>query len=273
MNYYLNEYSLRGQFKDINEFFQSLREYTLPVLNRIQKNKENVIWKKDIFWQCKVCKNYSIADIAQGYQRKNERSPELTALKVKLLKLISEEPFWGNDEDLQIVIVEYHFDKVFSGNFEIVNCFYKAVQDEGRIVSFIHEEYSCPKLWLIVRNGQDQEAVSIDNIYTPVWWEKEPEIKTWRIEQKYLIEVRANEPSFHPPHFHAVHNEFSAVFRLSDGSLYRQGSVKWPPQMIKEIFEWYLLYKDDLLEAWECLHNDSHTSKFHEVIHEKDRIM
>lgn len=46
-----------------------------------------------------------------------------------------------------------------------------------------------------------------------------PEIKTWHIGDKYLIEVRANEFSYHPPHFHATANEYAAVFRLSDGKV------------------------------------------------------
>lgn len=41
--------------------------------------------------------------------------------------------------------------------------------------------------------------------------------------------VGANEFSYHPPHFHVSHNEFSAVFRLYDGILYREGKNKWTP--------------------------------------------
>lgn len=257
MNYYLNEYSLRGQFKDIEDFFLSLREYTFPVLNKIQKNKENIIWKKDIFWQCEVCRNFSLADLVHRSPGRKEYSPESAALKIKLIKLMSEEPFWRNDEDSKTEIMEYQFDKEYNKNFDAANCFYKAVQNEGRIVSFLHEQYTGSKLWVVVRSGQAAIDLYLDNVYTIAWWDKEPEIKTWRLGQKYLVEVRANEFSFHPPHFHVTHNEFSAVFRLSDGNLYREGGAKWSPQMIKEVLEWYNIHKEDLLEAWESLHGIS----------------
>ena len=55
MDYYINEYSLRGQFRDLDDFFASLREDTLPVMRRIEDNKENIIWKKDTLWQAEIC--------------------------------------------------------------------------------------------------------------------------------------------------------------------------------------------------------------------------
>ena len=49
MDYYLNEYSLRGQFASVEDFFESLRNYTFPILNKIKDKNENIIWKKDTF--------------------------------------------------------------------------------------------------------------------------------------------------------------------------------------------------------------------------------
>lgn len=46
MDYYLNEYSLRGQFKNIDEFIETLRTSTLPALNKIQDEKEAYFGKK-----------------------------------------------------------------------------------------------------------------------------------------------------------------------------------------------------------------------------------
>ena len=42
MDYYLNEYSLRGQFASVEDFFESLRNYTFPILNKI-KDDEYVV--------------------------------------------------------------------------------------------------------------------------------------------------------------------------------------------------------------------------------------
>ena len=229
MDYYINEYSLRGQFAFVEDFFQSLREYTLPVFDKIQENKENLIWKKDVF----------------------------SALRIKLLKIVTDEPYWGEDELLQTEITEYQFDKMFCENFERINCFYKAIQNEGKIVSFLHQEYIQPKLSMTVKINEVDTQIDIDNIYALSWWEKEPEIKTWKLKQKYTIEIRANEFSYHPPHFHVSHNEFSAVFRLYDGILYREGKNKWPPYMLKEIAAWYSLHREELMEAWKSLHRNS----------------
>ena len=254
MDYYLNEYSLRGQFKDTDDFFRTLREKTLPVLEKLQDDKENIIWKKDTFWQCKICDKISLSDIPRIQKQGNERSPEFAALKMKLIRLVQEEPFWGADEEIQTEVKEYGFDKGYRDHFEEVNCFYKAVRSEGRVVSFLHEEYTAEKLLLIVtHHGMDAE-IFIDNIYALSWWNREPEIITWRVDQKYLIEIRANEFSYHPPHFHVTYNEYSAVFKLSDGTLYRDGKNKGTPGMMRTVCEWYDKYKEELAMAWKNLH-------------------
>ena len=54
--------------------------------------------------------------------------------------------------------------------------------------------------------------------------------------------------------FSCVHNEYEAVFRLSDGKLYKDGNKKWSTSMISEIEEWYKDNRDELIEAWENLH-------------------
>ena len=47
---------------------------------------------------------------------------------------------------------------------------------------------------------------------------------------------------------------YEAVFRLSDGNLYKDGNKKWSTSMISEIEEWYKDNRDELIEAWENLH-------------------
>lgn len=73
--------------------------------------------------------------------------------------------------------------------------------------------------------------VSVDNIYEPAWWKNEPEVKKWNISPRYVVQVRAKEFEYHPPHFHVISNEFEAVFKLSNGELYtygrKNGLHKW----------------------------------------------
>lgn len=252
MDYYLNEYSLRGQFKNIQDFFDSLRDNTLPVLNRIQKNQENIIWKKDTFWQSQICEGIFLNDIPH---KRNERSVELVALKNQLIKLACENPFWESDAETDVEVKEYKFDEQYRNNFERTNCFTKAIESEGRVVSFAHSEYQIPELSIIVVLNDADVNCTIDNIYSLSWWKNEPEIKKWIISSKYRVEVRAREFAYHPPHFHVLYNDWAAVFRLSDGKLYRYGKKKWTSQMIAEVWDWYKKNKKELQEAWENLHS------------------
>jgi len=251
MNYCLNEYSLRGQFEDIDSFYSSLRKDTLPVLNRIQKEQDSVIWKKDTFWQCKICNEITINNIPH---KRNENSPEMTALKSKLIRLYSEGPFWGNNDTPRIEIEKYDFDSHYSENFAQMNCFYNAIENEGIIVSFVHSEYSIDELSVILKIEDDRIQCKINNIFNITWWDRSPIIEHWKIKDKYYVEVRANEFEFHPPHFHVSYNEYEAVFNLSTGELYKHGKNEWNQKMITEIKEWYKENKERLQAAWDNLH-------------------
>ena len=94
----------------------------------------------------------------------------------------------------------------------------------------------------------------IDNVYNIHCWDKEQEIKKWTVLDKYLVQVRAKEFDYHPPHFHVLHNEYEAVFRLNDGNLYKDGNKEWTSSMISEIKAWYVDNKSELIDAWENLH-------------------
>jgi hypothetical protein len=94
----------------------------------------------------------------------------------------------------------------------------------------------------------------LSNIFEIEWWNSEPEIKTWLINGKYRLEVRANEFEYHPPHFHVSYNDYSAVFRLDDGRLYKNGKKEFSLEVKKEITEWYSINRLELNNAWNNLH-------------------
>ncbi len=252
MDYYLNEYSLRGQFESVDDFFSSIRIKTIPVLNKIEEGKGNVIWKKDTFWKSEICKGITLFKIPK---RKNERTEEKVCLLQKLIKLASEDPFWENNLGTDLKVEEYKFDEEYRECFAEVNCFTKAIEKEGRIISFVHPSYQNSQLPVLIKYAEEKVEYNIDNIIDETWWKSEPEIKSWNISGKYSIEVRANEFEYHPPHFHASYNEYEAVFKLNDGELYRDGKKKWTSQMISEVKIWYQEHKDELQEAWENLHS------------------
>lgn len=251
MDYFLNEYSLRGQYKNVDEFFETLRECTLPILKKIEKQNGNVIWKKDTFWQSEICNGITLTQIPR---KRNERSGEWGALQIQLIKLFSEEPFWKSGCVSDLEIIEYNFDEEYREYFEEPNCFSKAIESEGRIISFAHPNYNIAQLPVVVRYNDSDEEYSLDNIYEITWWKNEPEVKTWNILHRYVVQVRAKEFEYHPPHFHVISKEFAAVFKLSNGELYAYGKKKWTKQMISEIQEWYKIHKDELQDAWKLLH-------------------
>ena len=110
MDYYLNEYSLRGQFASVEDFFESLRNYTFPILNKIKDKNENIIWKKDTFWQSEICKGVCLTNIPK---KRNERSSEIAQLQMQLMKIAYEEPFYGADSASDLKVKEYQFDEEY----------------------------------------------------------------------------------------------------------------------------------------------------------------
>ena len=252
MHYYLNDYSLRGQYNDIDDFLQNLREHTLPIFKKIEEEKESVIYKKDTLWKAEVCKGMSLYEVSN---RRNERTAEIQKFKSDIVKMYQVGPFWSNVEVPDIEIKEYEFDKDYSIQFEIPNCFTKAILDGGEIISFMHPEYNISVLQLVVAYQDRDEKCSLTNIYDLNYWNNNPITTIWHHEDKFIIQVRAREFDYHPPHFHVTSKEYSAVFRLDDGTLYTHGKKGWPSKLTDEVKIWYKENKGELQEAWRFLHS------------------
>ena len=253
MNYYLNEYSLRGQFDSVEDFYTSFRKDTLPVLKRIEQENGSIIWKKDIFWNCEVCSGIKIFCIPK---KKNERGAENVALHLMLSRLCTENIYKNVLSD-DVKVQDYHFDEEYKEYFEDNNCFQKAIETEGRIISFCHPEYQMEKLSISVSWNDAVHKVFLDNITSVLWWDKLPLVHTWRINNKYLVEVRSNEFEYHPPHFHVSHNEYAVMMRLFDGEVYASSKKGVTPAMLAEINDWYQENRKNLMLAWKRLHGEN----------------
>ena len=79
--YYLNEYSLRGQFKDIEDFADKLIEETIPVLERVYASEGNLVYKKDTLWSAEVCNDISLHEVL-----KQKRISAISRFKSELAK-------------------------------------------------------------------------------------------------------------------------------------------------------------------------------------------
>ena len=251
MDYFVNEYSLRGQFPDIDAFYESLRKYTIPVLKKISDSEENIIWKKDDFWNREICRGVTLLNIPE---RKNERNAEKAALKAYLRKLAQSEPYWSFEDERGLQSVIYDFDEEFRECFEVDNCFLRAIKAEGRILSFEHDSYKCGELRLILTvEGAETECI-LDNVYSPEFWEKEARIRHWHIENRYYVEIRANEYEFHAPHFHVSDREHGWVFLLENGTMPESTKCRIDRDVRECIENWYKEHMTELTEAWNGLH-------------------
>lgn len=251
MDYYVNEYSLRGQFKDTNDFFESLRTYTLPVFKNIKNEKGSIIWKKDTLWNCEVCPEKTLYDMQPS---RRERSAELTKLKIFLRELYCSEPLWSDEQSDTEENVKYHFDEEYRDNFTHKNCFTEAWKHEGRIISFLHPEYKEYILPISVIHQEKEKIIELDNIYNIEWWKNCPITKKWPICGKYIAEIRGKEFDYHPPHFHVLSPDYDAVFHLKTGDFYVGSKESIPPNLIHEVKEWYSTHKNELEAAWNSLH-------------------
>ena len=254
MDYFMNEYSLRGQFADVESFYESLRKYTIPALKKVSESDGDVIWKKDDFWSREICPGITLLEIPE---KKNERTPEKTALKIYLRRLASSEPFWSYCGDGEIEAAEYAFDEGYRDRFEKDNCFLRAVRSEGRILSFLHDNYRTDSLKLLVSADGREWTCSLDNVYSPDFWEREPEIRSWYIEEQYRVEIRANEFGYHAPHFHVsdrFDREQSWVFLLENGKMPKSAEREIDGDTRRRIDGWYQEHRAELAEAWNGLH-------------------
>lgn len=262
MDYIINEYSLQGHFSSVDSFFQSLREYTIPVLKKIEEEKDSVIWKSNTLWKQEVCDGITLSDSSHA---KNHRNAEVANLKRRLIQLYWEEPFLSDSDQNEVQIIDYSFDQDYCCNFQEPTCFTKALEMEGRIISFEHDRYKTPKLNVLVKKGDICYNDAIDNIFSLDWWIKQPEIKHWYIDSKYYIEVRAKEFTFHPPHFHVSYKGYEAVYTLRNCELYRDRGTGKPNQFDRRVKEWFVessdgvKHADELRQAWDALHEPAFT--------------
>ena len=95
MNYVMNDFSLRGQFKDMESFLDSIRNNIKPILRKVEAEEDGTIWKKDTFWQLEVCNGITLQDFSRRMAEimPNTRRAELPYLKQKLMKLYAQTPY------------------------------------------------------------------------------------------------------------------------------------------------------------------------------------
>lgn len=88
MDFILNERSLYGQFRNVDEFLKSL-EANLQCFKLVRSQKEGEIRKIADFYKCKITEELELGDL-----RQYPRSDELSRFRIALDKEMRTEPYW-----------------------------------------------------------------------------------------------------------------------------------------------------------------------------------
>ena len=130
MELILNDFSLDGQFKGVEDFADYIRDVLAPLLDVIVENQMKLLKKSD-FYNAAVTAELSLNDLMM---MANE--PAISLLKRYIVNLGYCDPYWDDDmatkEEVQY---EYPIYK------EEPNCFTEVIERRGTLISFEHPDY------------------------------------------------------------------------------------------------------------------------------------
>lgn len=159
--YILNDYSIDNQFNDIEDFLDSLLDYTIPLL-KIMDNYNLELLKSYEIYSRKITRDLSIIKLlnVRGY-------PEIYKFKSLLHKRLYDDPYWQNENSNH-------------------DCIAEALKRKTGLISFEHKKYLDDKIEYI-----DEDVLqTIPNSYNKMQlleelWEKEAIDIDGYLKQKY----------------------------------------------------------------------------------------
>ena len=126
----LNDKSLQGQFKDTEEFADSINEYTIPILKHI-KELGLQLYKSYTTYEDLVTPQQTLADILRI-----SNDPDITMLKSYLIQIMSEEPFWDDSMRTREEVC-YKYEGTSIGPCCLTECY----ERRGTLLSFEHDDF------------------------------------------------------------------------------------------------------------------------------------
>ena len=131
MDSIFNDYSLSGQYKRVDDFLDDLQQNMIPILDQAKKLRQKILKSYSTYSQL-----VTPADtlhrilITRG-------NPIITKLKLQLINLVCEEPYWNDD-------IKTDLDSIYEciNNALSPNCFSEALERSGCLISFGKEYYS-----------------------------------------------------------------------------------------------------------------------------------
>lgn len=156
MEIVLNDYSIDGQFRNVDELMDSLATSVLPILNILNKCNINILKAYDT-WNRKLTPTVTMRDvISSNVFRGFSEAQKLRSLLCEL----QDEPYW--EESLKTCREATYFCDVI-GNFtgEYPNCFSEATERDKMILSLEHKKYKND----IIQISKDNVDIDINNIH------------------------------------------------------------------------------------------------------------
>lgn len=246
--FYMNEYSLRGQFSTVDEFSKSMQEKTLPLLKKIQNTKGAVFWKKSNFWQAKICSGCTLESLRENKHVSYAVTP---LLKIMLQKILYSKPYWDEENPPDIVIENYEFDEEYRDVFEKDNCFLRALSHGDNIVSFWHSAYSENYLCFSVKREGKNVVEKLHNLACVAHWPQNVAGRHWMVTDNVRAFIRIKETDKHIPHFHVECEGYAGSFDLYTGEvLSESGNSNTRSRISSEIRRWQPDHLNELLAAW-----------------------
>lgn len=150
MEVIINDFSLDGQFQGEEDFLDSLYEYTLPMLDKLQILK-SIIIRSYYSYDGKVTKDKTLNDllITRG-------NPEITKLKGQLQKLFFEEPYWEDCLKSKDELYDCEFTDLRS-KF----CLAEAFERKNPVISFEHNKFKES----VIKIRKNNEVKYVKNLF------------------------------------------------------------------------------------------------------------
>lgn len=139
----VNDYSLNGQFNDLDEFFYEIKTIFIPMLKHIKYLNINILKSYDTYSRY-VTKNKTISDILYI-----KGDAEITILKSYLVSVFAEDPYWNDDIKTKAGSC-YYYNNLAQG----LNCFTEALERNYPLISFPSVDYKAEKI-IVYRDNEE----------------------------------------------------------------------------------------------------------------------
>lgn len=186
MDLIMNDFSITGQFESLDEFLDSIYTNTLPMLNGIY-SQDNNLYKTYNAYDLKIFDDVTINTLIQN--SKYNAYSEVSSLKIMLCSLL-EEPYW---EDDPCTDYDSDYECKYMGKFtgKEPNCFSEALERKANLISFEHNEFKDFKIDILknIENFYINNAFNKESLGEILFRNKEIGFSEYLMSKKHQIDI------------------------------------------------------------------------------------